>query len=76
MSRGSQHSAAKRRKEKERQAKQAAKRERRLHKGEGGEGSPAEDNEALVREYLGLPAGPEDQEEEAGKPEDSPGEEP
>ena len=29
MSRGSQHSAAKRRKEKERQAKQAAKRERR-----------------------------------------------
>jgi hypothetical protein len=59
VSRGSQHSAAKRRKEKERQAKQAAKRERRLHKGETAEGASAENNEALVREYLGLPAEPE-----------------
>ena len=57
MPRGSQHSAAKRRKEKERQAKQAAKRERRLHKGEPG--AEAEDTDALVREYLGLPTDPE-----------------
>jgi hypothetical protein len=62
--RGSQHSAAKRRKEKERQAKQAAKRERRLHKGEPG-AAPPEDNDALVREYLGLPAEPEDESGEA-----------
>ena len=72
MSRGSQHSAAKRRKEKERQAKQAAKRERRLHKGEGGEGTAAENNDTLVREYLGLPVEPEEgqeanTEEEAGE---------
>jgi len=55
LSRGSQHSAAKRRKEKERQAKQAAKRERRLHKGAAGDETAAAANEALVREYLGLP---------------------
>ncbi len=60
MPRGSQHNAAKRRKEKERQAKQAAKRERRLHKGEPG-AAPTEDADALVREYLGLPAEPEDE---------------
>jgi hypothetical protein len=64
VSRGSQHSAAKRRKEKQRQAKQAAKRERRLHKGEPGDGTVAEDNDALVREYLGLPVDPETQAEE------------
>ena len=60
MPRGSQHNAAKRRKEKERQAKQAAKRERRLHKGEPG-AEQTEDADALVREYLGLPASPEDE---------------
>lgn len=60
MPRGSQHSAAKRRKEKERQAKQAAKREKRLHKGE--EGAVPEDNDALVREYLGLPTDQEGEE--------------
>lgn len=57
MPRGSQHNAAKRRKEKERQARQAAKRDRRFHKGEAG--GPQEDNDALVREYLGLPTDPE-----------------
>ncbi len=61
MPRGSQHSAAKRRKEKERQAKQAAKREKRLHKGEPG-AAPPEDNDALVREYLGLPTDQEGEE--------------
>ncbi len=65
MPRGSQHNAAKRRKEKERQAKQAAKRERRLHKGEPG-AAPPEDNDALVREYLGLPAEPEEEGAEEG----------
>jgi hypothetical protein len=68
VSRGTQHSAAKRRKEKERQAKQAAKRERRLHKPEGE--APAEGNDALVREYLGLPVEPEDEagDEAEGEP--------
>lgn len=74
MSRGSQHSAAKRRKEKERQAKQAAKRERRLHKGEGAEGAPAENNDTLVREYLGLPVEPEESQE--ATTEEQTGEEP
>ncbi len=79
MPRGSQHNAAKRRKEKERQAKQAAKRERRLHKGEPGAEQPQEDADALVREYLGLPASPEDEaadaeaDEEGGEGEDAGG---
>jgi hypothetical protein len=64
--RGSQHSAAKRRKEKERQAKQAAKREKRLHKGDAG--AEPENNDALVREYLGLPT---DQEEEGTAADDA-----
>ena len=65
MPRGSQHSAAKRRKEKERQAKQAAKREKRQHKGEPG--TEAQDNDALVREYLGLPTDQEGEETEAAE---------
>jgi hypothetical protein len=77
VSRGSQHSAAKRRKEKERQAKQAAKREKRLHKGDV-EGPPTGDQDALVREYLGLPAEPEeetgdeDQDESSSEDDDAP----
>ncbi len=75
MPRGSQHSAAKRRKEKERQAKQAAKREKRLHKGEPG--ADTESSDALVREYLGLPTDQEGEETEAEGGEDAKdGEEP
>jgi hypothetical protein len=67
--RGSQHSAAKRRKEKERQAKQAAKREKRLHKGEPG--AENENSDALVREYLGLPTDQEGEETAATGDEDA-----
>ena len=75
MPRGSQHSAAKRRKEKERQAKQAAKREKRLHKGEPG--AENENSDALVREYLGLPTDQEGEETDAEGDEDAQdGEEP
>ncbi len=69
MPRGSQHNAAKRRKEKERQAKQAAKRERRLHKGEPG--AAPEDTDALVREYLGLPTDSEDEAADEGAEDES-----
>ena len=66
MSRGSQHSAAKRRREKDRQAKQAAKRENRLHKGKAS--TAPEDTDALVREYLGLPAAAEQEGTSNGEP--------
>ena len=71
MPRGSQHSAAKRRKEKERQAKQAAKREKRQHKGEPG--SESENSDALVREYLGLVTDQEDEGAEDAVDDDAPG---